>query len=131
MPRNSMLLAPQPDMDLDAKLWAGQLYLTHTSEIVAKLLYKVFNSSYHAHSQLFLYEFFFFFMYFFFSHSGRYISSTISFYPILLSLYLSLFIPVQRVFTLKNILVPTHKTYTAIIFQPPFTFTLFIPVRSA
>lgn len=29
-------------MDKDAKLWAGQLYLSHTSEIVVKLLYKKF-----------------------------------------------------------------------------------------
>lgn len=31
-----------PSLDKDAKLWAGQLYLSHTSEIVAKLLYKKF-----------------------------------------------------------------------------------------
>lgn len=28
--------------DKDGKLWAGQLYLSHTSEITAKLLYKKF-----------------------------------------------------------------------------------------
>lgn len=35
-------LPPQPRVEKDAKLWQGQLYLSHTSEIVAKLLYKKF-----------------------------------------------------------------------------------------
>ena len=42
LPQHTQTLPPKPAVDQDAKLWAGQLYLSHTSEIVAKLLYKKF-----------------------------------------------------------------------------------------